>query len=82
MLSRADVTRGIDQFGLIMAYQALLRSGGEPNVQYFDTDLDINNEMYPAYQDNPFRFSSLYHGFDMTSLEAHHQRLIAPLAAE
>jgi predicted O-linked N-acetylglucosamine transferase (SPINDLY family) len=82
MLSRADVSRWIDQFGLTMAYQALLRSSSEPNVQYFDTDLDINNVMYPAYQDNPFRFLSLYHGFDMTSLEAHHQRLIAPLAAE
>jgi predicted O-linked N-acetylglucosamine transferase (SPINDLY family) len=82
MLGKAEVSRWIDQFGLIMAYQALLRSDGDAKVQYFDTDLDINNVMYRSYQDNPFRFLSLYHGFDMTSLEAHHQRLIAPLAAE
>jgi hypothetical protein len=25
--------------------------------------------MYPSYQDNPYRFLSLYHGFDMASLD-------------
>jgi len=82
MLSRADVTRWIDQFALLMSYQALLRSDSDANVQFFDTDTDINNVMYRTYQDNPFRFLSLYHGFDMSSLEAHHKQLIAPLAAE
>jgi hypothetical protein len=25
--------------------------------------------MYPSYQEHPFRFLSLYHGFDTSSLE-------------
>jgi predicted O-linked N-acetylglucosamine transferase (SPINDLY family) len=82
MLGRADVHRWIDQFGLLMAYQALLRSEGDANVQFFDTDFDINNVIYRSYQDNPFRFLSLYHGFDMTSLEAHRERLTLQVAAE
>jgi predicted O-linked N-acetylglucosamine transferase (SPINDLY family) len=82
MLDRADVHRWIDQFGLLMAYQALLRHEGDVNVQFFDTDLDINNIIYRNYQDNPFRFLSLYHGFDMTSLEAHRERLTLQIAAE
>jgi hypothetical protein len=28
--------------------------------------------MYRSYQQNPFRFLSLYHGFDMASLDAGH----------
>jgi len=82
MLDRTDVIRWIDQCGLLMAYQALLRIDADAKVQYFDTDLDINNVIYRTYRDTPFRFLSLYQGFDMTSLEAHRQSLTAPWAAE
>ncbi len=82
MLSRAHVHRWIDQFGLLMAYQALLRNDSEAKVQFFDTDLDINNVIYRKYQDNPFRFLSLYNGFDMESLEPHRERLTTQLVAE
>jgi len=40
-------------------------------IGYFDTSSDINNVMYPSYQEHPFRFLSLYHGFDTSSLERH-----------
>ena len=70
-LSRAEVTRWIDQFGLMLARHHLLKHGKTPRIEYFDTAKDINNLMYPSYQENPYRFFSLYHGFDMTSLEAH-----------
>jgi hypothetical protein len=43
--------------------------GDAPRIGYFDTDLDINNVMYPSYQEHPYRFLSLYHGFDTSSLE-------------
>jgi hypothetical protein len=68
MLSRSEVTRWIDQFGLLMARHYLQQDGRNPNIQYFDTSLDINNVMYRTYEPNPFRFLSLYHGFDMSSL--------------
>jgi predicted O-linked N-acetylglucosamine transferase (SPINDLY family) len=68
MLSRSEVTRWIDQFGLLMARHYLQQDGRNPNIQYFDTNLDINNVMYRTYEPNPFRFLSLYHGFDMSSL--------------
>ncbi len=70
-LSRGEVTRWIDQFGLILARHHLTMHGKAPHIGYFDTAKDINNLMYPSYQENPYRFFSLYHGFDMTSLEAH-----------
>ncbi|HWC62617.1 MAG TPA: FkbM family methyltransferase [Rhizomicrobium sp.] len=69
-LARPEVSRWIDQFGLMMARQHLARMAGAARIAYFDTDRDINNVMYPSYQENPFRFLSLYHGFDMTSLKA------------
>jgi hypothetical protein len=69
-LSRAEVTRWIDQFGLMLARHHLLMHGKAPRIEYFDTAKDINNLMYPSYQENPYRFFSLYHGFDMASLEA------------
>jgi DNA-directed RNA polymerase subunit beta len=30
---------------------------------------DINNVMYRSFEKNPFRFLSLYHGFDTSTLE-------------
>lgn len=69
-LSRDEVTRWIDQFGLMLARHHLAMQGKAARIAYFDTAKDINNVMYPSYQENPFRFLSLYHGFDMASLEA------------
>jgi hypothetical protein len=70
-LNWAEVTRWIDQFGLMLARHHLAIHGKAPRIEYFDTAKDINNLMYPSYQENPFRFFSLFHGFDMASLEAH-----------
>jgi hypothetical protein len=67
-LSGPEVSRWIDQFGLLMALRRLQRQVPDLKVGYFDTASDINNVMYRSYQTNPFRFLSLYHGFDMTSL--------------
>jgi hypothetical protein len=64
------VTRWIDQLSLVMARHHLQLRGQDPQIAYFDTASDINNVMYPAYQaDHPFRFLSLFHGFDTSSLE-------------
>jgi hypothetical protein len=68
-LGKAEVSRWIDQLALLMAWQHLLQRGSEPRIAYFDTSSDINNVMYPSYQENPFRFLSLFHGFDTKSLE-------------
>ena len=70
-LSRDEVTRWIDQFGLMLARHHLMLHAKAPRIGYFDTAKDINNLMYPSYQENPYRFFSLYHGFDMSSLEKH-----------
>ena len=69
MLARPEVTRWIDQFGLLMARHHLSLKASDARIAYFDTNTDINNVMYPSYRDNPFRFLSLYHGFDLSSLE-------------
>ena len=68
-LAAPAVTRWIDQFGLLIARHHLMRHGDGPRLGYFDTASDVNNVMYPAYQPHPFRFLSLFHGFDMDSLE-------------
>ena len=68
-LSQAEVSRWIDQFGLLMARHHLTVHGKKPRVETFDTSSDINNVMYTSYQEHPFRFLSLYHGFDTSSLE-------------
>ena len=68
-LAKPAVTRWIDQVALIFARHHLLARGAEPSLAYFDTTTDINNVMYPSYQANPFRFLSLFHGFDTSSLE-------------
>jgi FkbM family methyltransferase len=69
-LRKPDVSRWIDQFGLMMAKHHLVLQAKTARIAYFDTATDINNVMYRSYEKNPFRFLSLYHGFDMTSLEA------------
>jgi FkbM family methyltransferase len=67
-LSGAEVSRWIDQLGLLLARHHLW-ARSDAKIGYFDTNSDINNVMYPSYQQNPFRFLSLYHGFDTSSLE-------------
>ncbi len=68
-LAGAEVTRWIDQLALLLARHHLMRHGQAPRLGYFDTKSDINNVMYKTYQEHPFRFLSLYHGFDTSSLE-------------
>jgi hypothetical protein len=68
-LAGAEVTRWIDQLALLLARHHLERHGVDPTIGYFDTTSDINNVMYTSYQAHPFRFLSLYHGFDTASLE-------------
>lgn len=79
-LGGAEVSRWIDQFGLVMARHHLRRHGVEPRIGYFDTSSDINNVMYRSYEKNPFRFLSLYHGFDTSTLELDEDS--APVAAK
>lgn len=68
-LARPDVTRWIDQCGLQMVWHAHA-SDGATRFGWFDTSSDINNVIYPRWAPNPFRFLSLFHGFDMRSLPA------------
>jgi len=68
-LAGAEVTRWIDQMALILGRHHLTMRGEAAQIAYFDTTSDINNVMYPSYQENPFRFLSLFHGFDTSSLE-------------
>lgn len=75
-LAKRAVTRWVDQVALLMARHYLARRTSA-RFDLFDTRSDINNVMYPSYRENPFRFLSLFHGFDMASLEP----LAAGLAA-
>lgn len=68
-LSRPFVTRWIDQVGLTLARHNLQANAPGARIGYFDTRSDINNLMYPSYQEHPYRFFSLFHGFDTASLE-------------
>ena len=68
-LGKAEVTRWIDQVALLMTRHHLQAQRPEARIGYFDTNSDINNVMYTSYQEHPFRFLSLYHGFDTSSLE-------------
>lgn len=69
-LGGAEVSRWIDQFALTMARHHVQLHAPAANLQYFDTSSDINNVMYRSYEKNPFRFLSLYHGFDTSTLDA------------
>jgi hypothetical protein len=68
-LSQPFVTRWIDQVGLTLARHNLQANAPAARIGYFDTRSDINNLMYPSYQEHPYRFFSLFHGFDTASLE-------------
>jgi len=63
------VTRWIDQVALTVARHHLQRQVPDARLALFDTTSDINNVMFGSYQEHPFRFLSLYHGFDTSSLE-------------
>ncbi|THD80511.1 MAG: hypothetical protein E7812_07195 [Phenylobacterium sp.] len=69
MLTRPTVTRWIDQVGLTLARHNLRAHAPAAKIGYFNTRSDINNVMYPSFQEHPFRFLSLFHGFDTSSLE-------------
>jgi hypothetical protein len=69
VLAEPAITRWIDQLALVLARHHLALHGDHPRIEYFDTASDINNVMYTSYQEHPFRFLSLYHGFDTSSLE-------------
>lgn len=68
-LARPEVSRWIDQVALALTRHNLQVNSPAAKIGYFDTASDINNLMYPSYQDHPFRFLSLFHGFDTSSLE-------------
>ena len=68
-LARSEVTRWIDQVALTLGRHNLQQNSPEAKIGYFDTASDINNVMYPSFQEHPFRFLSLFHGFDTSSLE-------------
>lgn len=68
-LSRETVTRWIDQVALLLGRHHLTRHVPDAALGCFDTTSDINNVMFDTYQEHPFRFLSLYHGFDTSSLE-------------
>jgi hypothetical protein len=68
-LAQTEVTRWVDQLGLILARHHLAIRRADARIGYFDTNSDINNVIYPSYRQHPFRFLSLYHGFDTSSLE-------------
>ena len=67
-LNAREVSRWIDQFGLMMARHHLMQWRPDALIGYFDVNSDINNVMYTKYQEHPYRFLSLYHGFDMSTL--------------
>lgn len=68
-LAQPEVTRWVDQLGLILARHHLAIRRSDARIGYFDTNSDINNVIYASYRQHPFRFLSLYHGFDTSSLE-------------
>lgn len=67
-LAAPEVSRWIDQFGLLMARHHLMQRRADARIGYFDVKSDINNVIYTKYQAHPYRFLSLFHGFDMSSL--------------
>lgn len=69
-LSRETVTRWIDQIALNLARHHLALHATDASIGTFDTLSDINNVMFSEYMPgHPFRFLSLYHGFDVSTLE-------------
>ncbi len=69
-LSRETVTRWIDQVALNLARHHVALRAPDVKIGLFDTNSDINNVMFSQYvPGHPFRFLSLYHGFDTSTLE-------------
>jgi hypothetical protein len=70
-LAKPVVAAFVDQIGLQLSLQHMVKYGSDVQVSYFDTTRDINNAMYSHFEKNPFRFFSLFHsgGFDMTTLD-------------
>jgi predicted O-linked N-acetylglucosamine transferase (SPINDLY family) len=64
-----ECSRWVDQLTLTLARHHVRVRGHEAKFGYFDTTSDINNVMYRSYQEHPFRFLSLFHGFDTATLE-------------
>jgi hypothetical protein len=62
----------IDQIALMMGQHHLRLTEPQAAIGYFDVDRDINNCIFPAYTEHPFRFLSLYQGFDLASLPTDH----------
>ncbi|MBF0185528.1 MAG: tetratricopeptide repeat protein [Magnetococcales bacterium] len=56
----------MDQTALLLARHHLLHQQ-QARLGYFDF-YDINEDMYGSYHNTPFRFFTLYSGFDMASL--------------
>ncbi|MDG2523498.1 tetratricopeptide repeat protein [Caulobacter segnis] len=69
VLEREELTRWVDQVALMLGRHHLRARHPQAQLRYFDVTSDINNVMYRTWQENPFRFLSLYHGFDMSSLQ-------------
>jgi hypothetical protein len=67
-LGGSEVSRWIDQFALMQAKHHLAKQAPKARIGYFDVNSDINNLIYTSYQAHPYRFLSLYHGFDMSTL--------------
>jgi hypothetical protein len=68
-LSLPEVTRWIDQIGLLIAFHHLRTFMTTARIAFFDTHRDINNIMYNSYEETPFCFLSLYQDFDLGSLD-------------
>jgi len=66
-LRQPEIIRWIDQIGLLLG-RHYLRGLEGARTGAFDTASDINNTIFPTYVQNPYRFLSLYQGFDMASL--------------
>jgi hypothetical protein len=66
-LQKSEIHYMIDQCALLMARHYVSQISPF-RFAYFDTNVDINNLMYKKFQENPFRFLSLYHGFDVSTL--------------
>lgn len=65
-LRKPKIDRFIDQTALLMARHHVVRATAA-RLAYFD-EFDVNNLIYKEYQNNPYRFFSMYVGFDMSSL--------------
>jgi hypothetical protein len=78
-LQAHEIDRFVDQVGLLLARHHVAKFGA-PRLAVFDKT-DVNNAMYKTYQDNPYRFFSLYGGFDLSSL-AGTPFEVAPLTAQ